>query len=142
MRNIIFSNNLFFSEISFFILRFFTGVMMCYYHGWSKLFASVDRWERLGNNLTKWLGLDELSIPLGFLATFSESIGALMLAIGLLTRPTSFLLAFTMLVATIKKLLEGGLDTIELPFLFLILSLVILLKGSGNYSLDRFLFNK
>ena len=52
-----------------------------------------------------------------------------------------FLLAYHE-VATAKKFSEGGVDAIELPFLFLVLSLVILLKGSGKYSLDQLLFNK
>ena len=142
MKYLIFGKLSSFQETSFFILRFFTGVVMCYYHGWSKLFASVDRWERLGNNLSKLLGIDTLSVPFGFIAAFSESIGALMIAVGLLTRPTAFLLTFTMVVATSKKLFEGGVDAIELPFLFLVLSLVILLKGSGKYSLDQLIFNK
>tara|TARA_B100000579_G_C22823612_1_gene851919 strand:- start:473 stop:820 length:348 start_codon:yes stop_codon:yes gene_type:complete len=115
---------------------------MCYYHGWSKLIADSSRWERLGNNLTQWIGFDMLTVPLGFMAAFSESIGALFIAFGLLTRPAAFLLVFTMLVASSKKLLEAGIDGSELPILFLILSLVILFKGSGKYSLDRIFFKK
>ena len=52
-----------------------------------------------------------------------------------------FLLAYHE-VATAKKLSEEGVDTIEFPFLFLVLSLVILLKGSGKFSLNQLLFNK
>jgi putative oxidoreductase len=113
---------------------------MCYYHGWSKLLSDTSRWERLGNTLTKWIGLDALKIPLGFMAAFSESICALLIAIGLLTRPAAFLLGITMLVASSKKLSEAGVDGSELPILFLILSLVILLRGPGKYSLDNTLF--
>jgi|TARA_B100001093_G_scaffold171743_1_gene164572 putative oxidoreductase len=113
---------------------------MCYYHGWSKLLSDTSRWERLGNTLTKWIGLDALKIPLGFMAAFSESIGALLIAIGLLTRPAAFLIGITMLVASSKKLSEAGVDGSELPILFLILSLVILLRGPGKYSLDNTLF--
>jgi uncharacterized membrane protein YphA (DoxX/SURF4 family) len=45
-----------------------------------------------------------------------------------------------MLVASSKKLSEAGVDGSELPILFLILSLVILLRGPGKYSLDNTLF--
>ena len=114
--------------------------MMCYYHGWSKLLSDASLWEKLGKTLTQWIGIDTLSVPLGLMAAFSESIGALLIAIGLLTRPAAFLLGFTMLVASYKKLSEVGIDGSELPILFLILSLVILLKGPGKYSLDRKLF--
>ena len=122
------------------MLRFFTGVMMCYYHGWSKLMADSSRWERLGNALTYWIGLDSLKVTFGFLAAFSESIGSLLIAIGLFTRPATFLLGITMTVASSKKISEAGIDGAELPLLFLILCFVIILKGPGKLSLDRFLF--
>lgn len=140
MKNLLLNKKSLFTETSYLILRFTFGIMMCYYHGWSKLLSDTSRWERLGNTLTKWIGLDALKIPLGFMAAFSESIGALLIAIGLLTRPAAFLLGITMLVASSKKLSEAGVDGSELPILFLILSLVILLRGPGKYSLDNTLF--
>jgi len=142
MKKLFLSKKTLFPETSYLVLRFSAGIMMCYYHGWSKLIADSSRWERLGNNLTQWIGFDMLTVPLGFMAAFSESIGALFIAFGLLTRPAAFLLVFTMLVASSKKLLEAGIDGSELPILFLILSLVILFKGSGKYSLDRIFFKK
>ena len=140
MKNLLLNNRWLFPDTSYFALRFCTGIFMCYYHGWSKLLSDTSRWERLGNTLTKWIGLDALKIPLGFMAAFSESIGALLIAIGLLTRPAAFLIGITMLVASSKKLSEAGVDGSELPILFLILSLVILLRGPGKYSLDNTLF--
>ena len=142
MKKFLLSKKILLPETSYLVLRFSVGIMMCYYHGWSKLIADSSRWERLGNNLTQWIGFDMLTVPLGFMAAFSESIGALFIAFGLLTRPAAFLLVFTMLVASSKKLLEAGIDGSELPILFLILSLVILFKGSGKYSLDRIFFKK
>jgi len=115
---------------------------MCYYHGWSKITADVSRWEKLGSSLTQWIGSEILNIPLGFMASFAESIGALFIAIGFLSRPAAFLLGFTMLVASSKKIGEVGIDGSELPLLFLMLSIVVLLKGSGKYSVDQYLFKK
>ena len=140
MNNLLVKNRALFPETSYFTLRFCTGIIMCYYHGWSKLLSDTSRWERLGNSLTQWIGLDSLSVPLGFMAAFSESIGALLIAFGLLTRPAAFLLGITMLVATSKNLMKGGIDGSELPLIFLILCIYILLKGAGKYSLDRKLF--
>lgn len=140
MKNLLVRYKSFWPETSYFILRFSTGLMMCYYHGWSKILGDSDRWARLGNGLTQWIGLDALNVPLGFMAAFSESIGALLLAVGFMTRPTSFLLAFTMLVATIKNITGVGMEKAELSLLFLILSCVILMRGSGKYSLDQLLF--
>ncbi|MEK9603327.1 MAG: DoxX family protein [Flavobacteriaceae bacterium] len=140
MKNLLLSKKSYLSETSYLIMRFFTGLMMCYYHGWSKLMADASRWEKLGSTITQWMGLDALSIPFGFIASFSESIGALLIAFGLLTRPAAFLMGFTMLVASTKKISEGGFDGSELAILYLILSLVIFSKGSGRFSLDRVFF--
>jgi len=140
MKNILVRYKSFWPETSYFILRFSTGLMMCYYHGWSKILGDSDRWARLGNGLTQWIGLDRLNVPLGFMAAFSESIGALFLAVGFMTRPTSFLLAFTMLVATIKNITGVGIEKAELSLLFLILSCVIFMRGSGKCSLDQLFF--
>ena len=142
MKNLLLNNKSLFPETSYFILRFFTGIIMCYYHGWSKLLSDSSSWERLGNSLTQWIGLDSLKVTFGFMAAFSESIGALLIAIGLLTRPSAFLLGITMMVASSKKISEAGIDGSELPLLFLILCSVIILKGPGKFSMDRFFFKK
>ncbi len=121
--------------------RITTGFLMVKLHGWSKLMAGTERWEGLGSKLAEAIGLDFMSIPLGFMASFAESIAAVLIILGLTTRPAAFLLAFTMLVASFKKL-EGGLKAAELPLLFLILSLIILLSGAGKYSLDHRIFGR
>lgn len=130
------------SSLSYFVFRFSTGLMMCYFHGYGKLTADSERWYRLGKNITQFLSSDTLAIPLGFIASFSESIGALLIAIGLFTRPMAFLLGFTMIVASTKKLSEVGFNGSELPILYLILSLVILIGGSGKYGLDKFILKR
>ena len=121
--------------------RITTGFLMVKLHGWSKLMAGTERWEGLGSTLAEAIGLDFMSIPLGFMASFAESIAAVLIILGLTTRPAAFLLAFTMLVASFKKL-EGGLKAAELPLLFLTLSLIILLCGAGKYSLDYRIFGR
>jgi len=121
--------------------RITTGFLMVKLHGWSKLMAGTERWEGLGSTLAEAIGLDFMSIPLGFMASFAESIAAVLIILGLTTRPAAFLLAFTMLVASFKKL-EGGLNAAELPLLFLTLSLIILLCGAGKYSLDHRIFGR
>ncbi len=126
----------FFSSKSYLILRVSTGAFMCYFHGWSKLISDSDRWNRLGLTLTQWIGFENLSTPLGFMATFAESIGSIFIVIGLMTRPMAFLLFFTMLVASAKKLSQTGFGGSELPLIYLIISFFILFNGSGKYSID------
>ena len=128
-------------NLGLFLAQIITGGLMCYLHGWSKLMAGTDRWERLGSGLSDLIGLDFLSIPLGFMASFSESIAALFLIIGWYTHPSAFLLAFTMLIAVSKKIPEGLRDA-ELPLLFLCLSLVLLFSGAGKWSIDYIISQK
>lgn len=128
-------------DISLLLARIVTGCLMFHLHGWGKITAGTGRWKGLGSGLSDLIGLDFLSIPLGFMASFAESIGALLIIIGLTTRPAAFLLAFTMFVAVCKKLPEG-IKGAELPLLFLCLSLVILLSGGGKYGLDSILQRK
>ena len=133
-------SNKYYPHLSLLIARVSTGFLMFYLHGWSKLLAGPNRWERLGTAVTNFIGLDFLSIPLGFMASFSESIAALLLIIGLYTRPAAFLLALTMLIAVSKKL-PAGLKGAELPLLFFTLSLVLVLCGAGKFSLDNYISN-
>ena len=126
-------------NLTLLFMRVCTGFLMIYLHGWSKLMAGTGRWERLGSGLAEAIGFSSLGIPLGFMASFAESIAAFLLILGFITRPAAFLLAFTMLVASVKKL-EVGLKAAELPLLFLLLSLVILLNGAGKFSLDHRIF--
>ncbi len=128
-------------DFNLLLARITTGGLMFYLHGWSKLLAGPNRWEKLGSTLTNIMGLDFLSIPLGFMASFAESIAALAIIIGLSTRPASFLLTMTMLVAVFKKL-PSGLKGAELPLLFFTLSLIIMLAGAGKYSFDHYLLHK
>ena len=130
-----------YQDISLLIARVFTGYLMLSLHGWGKITAGTDRWKGLGSGLSDLIGLDFLSIPLGFMASFAESIGALLIILGLTSRPAAFLLAFTMFVAVYKNL-PGGIKGAELPLLFLCLSLVIMLSGAGKYSLDHLLKRK
>ena len=128
-------------DLSLLLARLFTGYLMLTLHGWGKITAGTDRWRGLGSGLSDLISLDFLSVPLGFMASFAESIGAMLIIIGLSTRPAAFLLAFTMFVAVCKKL-PGGIKGAELPALFLCLSLVIMLSGAGKYSLDYLLKRK
>ena len=137
-----FSRILTLSNLNFLLLRFSTGALMCYYHGWNKITSDRSRWERLGNAMTDFIGLDFLSIPLGFMASFSESIASLLIMVGLFTRPSALLLAITMFVASAKNISGKGIDGSELSIIYLLLSIIILMNGAGRFSLDRLLFNK
>lgn len=94
----------------------------------------------------KWFG-DELHFPMpllmAFLAKGAELMGGLFLLIGLFTRISASIVAFTMFIATVTAnlgenfIIDGGF-TISY-FLF---ALIFLFWGAGKYSFDHLLFRK
>src|SRR4051794_28166633 len=94
--------------------------------------------------LIKWFG-EELHFPMpllvAFLAKGAELTGGIFLLIGLFTRISASIVAFTMCIATVTAnlgenfIIDGGF-TISY-FLF---ALIFLLWGAGKYSLDHLLF--
>ena len=128
-----------YNDVGLVLLRVIPGLLMFFNHGLGKIFSGTDRWNRLGHALTDIIGLESLSVFFGFMASFAESIGALFIVLGFLTRPCSFLLLFTMVVASLKHINDG--DFSELAFIYALISLVIMIIGSGKYSADRYLFD-
>ena len=76
----------------------------------------------------------------GFMASYAESIGALFIMFGLLTRFSSFLLFFTMMVASLKHYFEGEFS--ELAFLYCCIYFALIISGPGKYSVDNILKKK
>ena len=110
---------------------------MFYLHGLGKITSGYHRWERLGKTVTDITGVDSMAIPLGFMASVSESILAIFILIGFYTRTSTFFLGFTMMVAFNKHLFSEGLKSGEMALLYLILCIIIFLLGPGRYSIDR-----
>ena len=128
------------NEYSLLLLRVVFGLIMLINHGINKITADTTKWKRLGSALTDLIGFEFLSTFFGFMASFSESIGALLIVFGLFTRSASVLLFTTMLVASINHLIDNEFP--ELAILYCILCLVLILSGPGKYSLDYMCFSK
>ena len=127
-------------HITLLILRISSGYLMFTYHGLSKIIAGPERWEGLGRFFTNLIGVDSFHVFFGFLASLSESIGSVFIAIGFFTRISSFFLFFTMAIATLKKFFAGG--SFELALVYGIIFLGFIIAGSGKYSLDYYFFRK
>ena len=122
------------------LIRITFGTLMFYSHGLSKILAGPERWNRLGGALTDLIGLSFLKTFFGFMASFSESICALLIVLGLFTKLSSFLLFFTMFIASVKHFADGDLP--EMALLYGIFCLFMILTGPGKYSLDKKYFSK
>jgi putative oxidoreductase len=70
-------------------------------------------------------------------AALAESVGALLLAVGLLTRPAGAAIAVTMSVAFFGAHRNDAFSVKELAMLYGVIGLAFLLLGAGRLSLDR-----
>ena len=124
------------ANLGLLILRIFIGAAM-FTHGLAKLQGGVAGFTQNVANM----GIPAAQL-LGPLAVFAESAGAILLAIGLLTRPAAFLLVCTMAVAVFKVHGGQGFSAQKAAWLYLVPSLFFLLKGAGKWSVDALLSKK
>ncbi|MDN3611549.1 DoxX family protein [Vibrio ostreicida] len=115
-------------------------------HGAQKLFGWFGGYGLDGTG--QWMA----SIGLGpgylmaLLAGSAEFFGGLLILLGLLTRPASFVLALTMIVAIVSVHINNGLfmanNGYEFGLALLAASVSLLLSGSGNIAIDRVIAKK
>lgn len=74
------------------------------------------------------------------LVIFAELICGFFVLIGLLTRLSVIPIFITMIVAYFVAHANDPFDVKQVAFIFLALSVVIFILGSGKYSVDRFVF--
>lgn len=122
------------------IARIGMGAGFIYYHGWGKLMGGPEQWEGLGGAMARY-GIEFWPTFWGFLAAFSESIGAVLIMLGILFAPMSLLLAATMLVAWLGHVLSGEGNPGH-SFKNMMVLVAFLFTGPGKYSLDAWLAEK
>ena len=107
------------------------GIALAFAHGQGKLPPS----ERFTS------GVEDMGFPLPALfawaAAVSEFLGALLVAIGLATRPAAFLAACTVATAFFIRHQGDSFETREKAFLYMAGFIAIMLVGSGRYSVDE-----
>lgn len=121
------------------VLRIGIAYLMITNHGWGKITGGPDRWTRVGEFGMPHLGITFLPVFWGFMAAFSESIGALLIGIGLCTRVAAGLLMITMIVA-VNMHITTGEGSPELAFMYAIGCLALVISGGGGLSLDHYLY--
>ena len=115
------------------LLRIFAGVSLMMAHGVGKIPPSQGLITRAG----------ELGFPFptvfAWAAGLSEFVGGAFLALGFVTRVSSFFIACVMLTALVGVHRADPFAKQELAFLYFFIALAFLLKGSGDWSIDRYL---
>jgi len=117
-------------DIGILIMRVFMGLTFCLAHGLMKIqdpTIAITSARRL-----------KFPVPeaFGWAATFSEFLGGLLLALGLLTRPSAFFLACTMIVAAFMAHGPDPFGKKELALVYLVAMVFFLCAGGGRFSID------
>lgn len=111
-------------------------------HGWPKWTAGVALFA--ANGLSR-RGI-EPALPLAWFVVGLETIGGLMIALGLLTRPVAFLaaghLAFIAFVVSWPNGFSWARSGWEYPAMWAAVLLFVAVRGGGTWSLDRMLFRR
>lgn len=128
-------------DLGLLILRIGIGIIFLF-HGWSKITGGVETWTQLGSTMST-LGITFAPAFWGFMAAFAEVVGAVFIIFGLLLRPMSLLLIFTMIVALITHVTMGdpfGIYSNALKAMVVFVTLFI--TGPGKYSVDYRYFRR
>jgi len=118
------------AHLGFAFLRVFTGLSLAFAHGIGKIPPS----ERFVESVA------DMGFPIphvfAWAAGITEFFGGLLLAAGILTRPSAFFIVITMAVAGLVRHADDPFTTKEKALLFGFVALMFLLVGSGKYAVD------
>lgn len=130
-----------FPNIGLLVLRIIAGYFLITDHGWSKI-THPENWARLGGVVTKYFGgmIDSLSPMFGFLAAFSETVGAALVIFGLFTQPASILICGTMSFAALSSISRDGSP--EKALIYFAIFAAIAIAGPGKYSIQKRFLSK
>lgn len=120
------------------LVRVAAGGMLLALHGWGKL---KEMFGMFGGEEWGFVGLvASLGFPLpkvfAVLAGLAESLGALLLVVGLFTRWAALVVGLNMAVAAYYHLTQDPQQRFELAAMYLAVALLLALAGPGAASVD------
>jgi len=123
------------TEWAYVLLRVVAGLMLIP-HVWPKLMAGP---AAVAANVMARRGI-EPALAAAYVTIAFEVAGAILITLGLLTRPMAALLVGEFIVIVISHFKTGGWGVgsggAEFAFLWLIVYIYILARGGGRYSVD------
>lgn len=117
-------------DLGLLILRLGAGGFLLFAHGVPKLLSAADKAAHFPDPLH--IG----SVPSFALAAGAESLGALLVVLGLLTRPAALTALMTMLVAGLVQHAADPWAKKELALLYAVAFAALLFTGPGAWSVD------
>lgn len=139
LKNILFGGESGLSPLTNFgltLLRLFAGASLMLAHGIGKLPPAAGFIERTGA-----MGFPAPTL-FAWAAALSEFLGGAFLALGFLTRVSSFFISCVMITALLGVHFRDEFNKQELAMLYLFIALAFLFKGAGDWSVDAFLRKK
>ena len=129
-----------FPDIGLLILRIGVGSMLFLNHGFDKIIGGPEKWAGVGQTGMGSLGIDIFPAFFGFMAAFSESVGSILILLGLFFQPAAFFLFCTMAVGVLFHI-TSGIGSPELAMAYGLISLTLFFAGPGKFSLDNKFFS-
>jgi len=130
------------SDIGILVLRLGLGTAYLFVHGWGKIMQGPELWAKIGTSMSN-LGINQLHVFWGFMASIAEFGGGILLILGLFTRSASSFMAFTMLVAAVQHFSKlDPWNRVIYPIEMFSAFVLLIFIGAGKYSLDNLLFKR
>jgi putative oxidoreductase len=118
------------------IIRIGLGIMFIY-HGLPKLTGGEKEWAKLGTAMD-YVGIHFLPMVWGLLSGLVETVGGVLLIIGLAFRPACIFLLLNLLVATAMFFGKGaGLEEAAHAIEDAVVFAGLIFIGPGKYSMDK-----
>jgi putative oxidoreductase len=120
------------------LLRLGFAALLIGLHGWARLIRAFN-FVVHGQAWTFVALVERLGFPypsfFAVLSALAESVAVALVALGIFTRPAAAVIAFDMAVAFYNEAAKG--DPFELPALYLLGALVLLVSGPGGLAIGR-----
>ena len=95
------------ADLGLLVIRLGVGLSLLLFHGWGKITGGPERWERTGREMAN-LGIRFYPVFWGLMAALAESLGAVLLMLGLFFRPSAGVIAFAPFWLDITDALTAG----------------------------------
>ena len=124
------------SDLAYLVVRVTVGLMI-FWHGWVKV--TMMSHAGLVGYFDK-LGLEPAGLW-AYLVPLNETVGALLITVGLLTRPAAVIMIVEFIVLILVVHVPRGygmaVNGVEFPLFWLMALVAVLLRGGGPFSVDR-----